>query len=555
MGRVDVLLVDDRPENLLALEGTLAELPVNCVEAASGREAVRLAAESDFAVILLDVQMPEMDGFETADAIRQQQGCKTTPIIFLTAMHKEERHVLAGYSCGAVDYLLKPFDPDILVSKVKVFLELYEQRRVIEYQSAELEKKIGKLREAQEDIRSKEELLTQLREAEQSLQFSRRELLEIVNNLPGVSYRRDYDSFWTFSYISESVEELAGYPMNDFLGSPARHWLSLVDPEDAQLVEEGLGGEQDRITLEYRIVHASGESRWVREMAQVSRETRNGSPSMFGVILDITAAKQAEVELRQAKEDAEVANMAKSDFLANMSHELRTPLHGIISFSRFGVKSADCAERKTLREYFEEIEQSGNTLLTLLNEVLDLAKLEAGKMALNMRHADVSVLVAAVMQELRICAEERGVRITCEDPGVEVVASVDSDRIKQVLRNLLSNSIRFSPKGGEIRIEFTHNEDSIVVSVLDQGVGIPEDELSTVFDKFVQSSRTKTGAGGTGLGLAICRQIVEAHGGQIWAENGPVRGAVFSFQIPVGQPDSSYSEEVHLSCERQSRTA
>ena len=243
--------------------------------------------------------------------------------------------------------------------------------------------------------------------------------------------------------------------------------------------------------------------------------------------------RQRTAELHAAREAAETANRAKSSFLANMSHELRTPLHGILSFASFGVKRHTTAGPDKLLDYFQEIKQSGESLLILLDDLLDLAKLESGKMTFDFQKADLGLVMSSVASEVHAWASQRNVSIRIPEPDLGVEAELDAVKIKQVVRNLLSNAIKFSPQRGIVELAVHHGSDSVTVTVRDQGPGIPDDELETVFDMFVQSSKTRTGAGGTGLGLAICREIIAAHNGRIWAENHPDGGATFSFEIPI----------------------
>lgn len=259
-------------------------------------------------------------------------------------------------------------------------------------------------------------------------------------------------------------------------------------------------------------------------------------------------------ELLGAKEAAEAANRAKSEFLANISHELRTPMHGILSFARLARDRVrgPAVDLGKLEHYQQRILQSGERLMRLLNDLLDLSRLEAGRMAYEMREEDVAQLAAEVVAELAEVAAARQVSVNVDvSPDTPLVWG-DGVRIAQVIRNLLSNAVRFSPSPGRITIALspaaagpggTGATAYVRFSVSDQGQGIPEGELEAIFDKFVQSSKTKNGAGGTGLGLSICREIVQQHGGRIWAANG-VGGAVFTVLLPAGAPVQTAIEPV-----------
>ncbi len=252
-------------------------------------------------------------------------------------------------------------------------------------------------------------------------------------------------------------------------------------------------------------------------------------------------------EAVKAKTEAEQSSQAKSLFLANISHELRTPMHSILSFADLGLsRSLDESDQnmKKLHQFFGRISESANRLMRLLSDLLDLSKLEAGKMQLDIRPCGLRELVKGICEEMAAVAENKAIVLEYEAVPADIKVMCDRNRIGQVLVNLLSNAIKFSPAMGNVSVmaELTEipgrraGDDvmpGVTVRVVDEGVGVPAGELNAIFEKFVQSSKTATGAGGTGLGLSICQEIIQMHGGSIRAENNPERGASMIFTLPL----------------------
>ncbi len=246
-------------------------------------------------------------------------------------------------------------------------------------------------------------------------------------------------------------------------------------------------------------------------------------------------------EIEHARITAEASTHAKSEFLANMSHELHTPMHGILSYTRFGLKRIDTAPREKLKEFFQEIEDSGSRLDSLLNDLLELARLEAGKVHYDLRTGNVVDEVVTVFDELAHVAEEKRICLIKEIPERPVMVRIDRLLIGRVLRTLVLNAIKFSDAGGEIRITVQKKpptidmlkDNEVEVAIRDRGIGIPAEEIGRVFDKFLHNSMTRGESYGTAMGLSICRQIIEDHGGKIQARRNPKGGAVFSFILPV----------------------
>jgi signal transduction histidine kinase len=432
-GRVNILMVDDRVENLLALEAILEPLGENLVRAYSGRDALSQLLRRDFAVILMDVQMPRMDGFETATLIKDRERSRHIPIIFVTAISKDQQYVFKGYSAGAVDYISKPFDADILRSKVAVFCELYRKG---------------------EQVRHQAELLRQ----------------------------------------------------------------------------------QEQLELE-------------REMA--AREADLMRRHVEELILARDEAETARDEAENARESAERANRAKSEFISSISHELRTPLNAIIGFSKLLLNPRVGPLNEDQSQYTQDIVQSAEHLLQLINDLLDLSKIEAGKLSLECTDFPLIDVLQESLTLVREKAKQQSLRMSVElaplIEGVQITA--DRRKIKQIMLNLLSNAVKFTPEGGWVAVrahcacmdtgnsspciieeDVTH----VVISVEDSGIGIATEHQERIFGAFEQvDSSYARQQQGTGLGLALTRRLVEIHGGSIWLESELEKGSHFHFSLPL----------------------
>lgn len=271
--------------------------------------------------------------------------------------------------------------------------------------------------------------------------------------------------------------------------------------------------------------------------------------------------RQRTEDLLQAKNEAERANEAKGEFVSNITHELRTPVHAILSFSRFGVKRFETEPREKLGKYFSRIEQSGERLITLVDDVLNLAKFEASRMPLRFAHGNLNDLIQRRVEELEARLQESYLAVDFDFQEESLTAYVDQIFIGQVITNLLANAIKFSPPGSTItiasketvmamgrRADDPKDIPAIEIAITDQGIGIPRAELESVFDKFAQSSRSSNGTGGTGLGLSICRKILEAHRGRIWAESESGKGTKMCVLFPR---DLSLLSDLHQRGETQ----
>jgi PAS domain S-box-containing protein len=509
--QVNVLLVDDHPENLLALEAILDSVSYNLVKANSGTEALRCLLNEDFAVILLDVQMPGMDGFETATLIRSRDRSRSTPIIFVTAFSSNDKQVFKGYSLGAVDYLFKPLEPEILTSKVGVFVELFQKTAEVKQQATQLAAVNAELSKSEERFRT------------------------LCACSPLGIYLADVDGYCT--YMNPRCQSICGLTVAENLVDA---WQRLVHPEDRdRVVGDWLAWlkKGQEFANEFRLV--SDETvRWINVQSSPMFSDLGKPIGHVGTVRDVTDRKQAEEERGRliheqvARQEAERANQMKDEFLAILSHELRTPLNAILGWSR--LLRARKFDQETIDKALETIERNAKSQAQLIEDILDVSRILRGKLNLNLHPIQLESTIELVMDSLRPIAQAKSIviELACSPDVGEVIG--DSDRLQQVVWNLLSNAIKFTPEGGEVEVRLESIGDKAQIQVIDSGVGISPDFLPYVFDRFRQADSTTTRSyGGLGLGLAIVRHLVELHGGTVSAQNNTGKGAKFTVFLPL----------------------
>lgn len=671
-----VLLVDDTPANLLVLEAVLGPLGVRLVRAASGAEALECAAKESFAAVLLDVQMPEMDGFQVARRLRETAYGRELPIIFLTAVYRDEDFSRRGYAVGAADYITKPFDPEVLRARVKAFVDLYRQRETV--RGIQVRERTRERDEAIRRLVALERIATAGLETD-DLPALLRELLVVFLGAADTAdvvrvHLREGDRLRVAASVGAGVEastwvplgvgfvgtiastgrprqtsdasgggsvarEMFGVPVvvsgevvgvasmsatsaADFSDGERRMLLAMaervawavarhqerdhlqrvlssapamiamykgaqhvcvfanvaaragrldIEVTGRKAIELGVGPEvlrlMDRVFAsgetthvdEFRIFDpgpAHGEQGEAREtfLRLTLQPTRSASGAVDGVLafaIDVTAEVRSRRELelyaaerarlldneRAARDAAESANRVKDEFLATVSHELRTPLNAILGWTVIARRQAAGTD---LDRALAIIERNAQAQTRIIDDVVDISRMTSGRLRVEIEPTDVSKAIEAAVLAVRPAADARGVRLSvsvAEDLGS---IPADAERLQQIVWNILSNAIKFTPRAGSVDLAATRNDHGVRLRVHDDGQGIRPEFLAHLFEPFrQQEAGTTRRHGGLGLGLAIVQRLVQAHGGTIRAESeGEGKGATFTVDLP-GLPSAA----------------
>ena len=512
-----ILLVDDLPANLLALEAVLEPLGHRLVRASSGEEALRRVLEEEFCLALVDVQMAGMDGFETAALIKSHPRTALTPIIFVTAISGDAKHVFRGYSEGAVDYLVKPVDPHALCAKVKVFVDLYMRgKKILEQARLLRQKEVAAIRKRSDE-----------------------RFRGLAESVPVIVWAVAPDG--VILSCNQAWTQYSGLePTGDITDARFVHPEDLDRTREIWLHARGVGTQWE---AEYRLRRVDGEYLWHLGRALPELDGRGAISGWIVTATDIHERKRTEdlrVQLLQqeqrARREAEAANRAKDEFLANASHELRAPLNAILGWVQ--MLRAGMLQEGRVAHALATIERNAQLQRSLVEDILDVSRIIAGKVTLDEQPVLLKMLVDVAIEAARpaAAAKEIGIEQTIDDAPTEVRG--DPRRLQQALGNLLANAIKFTPKGGSVRVHTWRQGPSVFVRITDTGIGIPKDFLPHMFDRFQQADGSSTrSAGGLGLGLAIVRHIVELHGGTVQAESeGPGQGASLYLDAPRGDP-------------------
>jgi PAS domain S-box-containing protein len=377
--------------------------------------------------------------------------------------------------------------------------------------------------------------ITEQRRAAEALRAAENRLQQVLAFSPTVIYALDMTGGRSKPiWVSENFTRMTGYDTSALDNAWTADQLH-PEERDRLLAELPALLQQDRFTREYRFRFRDGTYHWIRDEARVLRDSTGRASQLLGAWLDISERVRAEEELRRARAAAESANQTKSEFLAKMSHELRTPLNSIIGFSEMLDDQTFGPLNDKQNRYVENVLSSGRQLLNLINDILDLSKVEAGRMELTTSPLDVAGALNDARARMESLAGQKQHTLSVEAEAGLPSLTADPGKFRQIMDNLLSNAIKFTPEGGRIRIAARRAPagDGIEVVVSDTGIGIKPEDQGRIFQEFEQLDNAYVREQqGTGLGLALTRKLVELHGGRIGVESQPGSGSTFRFVLP-----------------------
>jgi signal transduction histidine kinase/DNA-binding response OmpR family regulator len=568
--KVNILVVDDLPEKILTMQVMLEELDETIITADSGRAALRCLLDQDFAVILLDVNMPDMDGFETAALIRQRQRSAHTPIIFLTA-YSDEIHTARGYSLGAVDYILSPVLPEILRTKVKVFVDLFKMNEQVKRQAEEriaLERAQVARAAAEETTRrtaflaEASKTLTSSLDYEVTLNGLTRLLVPKLADLTVICLVDEHGQAaqtqfaWTGSWGELCVRSTARGDASQAKFAPLIEQMlaiKAVEPLPAMATlladeraweETAANGQAEYPPPNFTVQSVIGvplqaRGRTLGAAALALRPERQLSQADVALVEELAGRAAIALDNARLYRNIQEGDRLKNEFLAMLAHELRNPLAPIRNAVHI-LKRLE-VHREEFHFARDIIDRQLSQMVRLVDDLLDVSRITRGKIILQKERLDVIASATRAVETSRPLIEARQQKLTVELAQGPLWVHGDATRLAQVLANLLNNAAKFTPEGGSIQLTLAREGSEAVFRVRDTGIGIPPDILANVFDLFIQGDRSlDRSQGGLGIGLTLVRRLVEMHGGSVQAHSaGANQGSEFTVRLPLAADEET----------------
>jgi signal transduction histidine kinase/DNA-binding response OmpR family regulator len=549
---VNILVVDDVPEKILEIELALAELGQNIIKATSGRDALRALLKDDCAVILLDVNMEDMDGFETAALIRERKRSEHTPIIFITAFN-DESLMAKGYSLGAVDFISTPIDPDVLRTKVGVFVDLYQKTEAVRQQAAhrvQLAREQAARQVAEKQMRRSALLAEASRLLSRSLDFDatlaslhRTVIPALADACQLMLYDANGDIWFAHAGKSKTGDESMQK------GSMAR--VEQVGAELKAAVGEAVrSGHAHPLSPDVlgNAPDLGPKRKWTTAIVAplIARDTPIGAivcclmgtkrrfePDDVALIENLASRAATALDNSQLFQTIRDGERRKDEFLAMLGHELRNPLAAITNAGELTklIPPSD----PTFEESLEIIRQQASLMKRLVDDLLDVSRITSGRVQLQKSLVNTGEVVQRVAEANNLLFSSRHHKLNLQLPKEEILLEADPYRLEQILSNLLVNAAKYTDPGGQIWFGARRDGANVVFRVKDTGIGIGADLLPNVFDLFAQANRSLHRAeGGLGIGLTIVRGLAELHGGHVWVTSeGFGHGAEFYVSLPA----------------------
>ncbi|MGL6125626.1 response regulator [Chryseobacterium artocarpi] len=489
-----ILIVDDNQSNLYSLQKLLESKDFQVETASSGEEALGKALKNEYALIILDVQMPDMDGFEVAETLSDYSKTKDVPIIFLSAVNTDKKFITQGYASGAKDYVTKPVDPEILLLKVKTFYNLQEQNLAMKKTQQNLELEVKGRRESQVTMKS---------------QLDHFHLM--LESLPQIAFTLNEDGIVDF--VNGKWHQYSGNEQS----FPETH------PDDRDIKEEleRCRKKGKALELEIRIKNiVSGKYRYhLLRITPVYDE--NHIKNWVGTFTDIDDQKKVEKE--------------KDEFLSIASHELKTPLTSIKAYVQLLERKLKLDKESPEAGFVNKVQGQIEKLNTLITDLLDVSKIENGKLKINKKPVNLESVISNAVETILQTHDEQQVRIERHGTKPDILIPLDEIRIEQVLINFLTNAIKYSPDNNQVIVTtFVDREaQEVRVNVTDFGIGIPDFKQDAVFKKFYRVEESSLQFQGMGIGLFICAEIIKQHHGSVGVSSIVNEGSTFYFTLPL----------------------